>query len=165
MGQNGLRALTRQRSRIERCATLVAVILFGLSLASCGRPLHDFASRSIGMEPHSGVAVTATLKDLIDKSEIIRGMTFLRFEYTVDNRSAAPVLFSVAEVRLRAAGVMSVDSWYDAPWDSTRHWDTIDCGRRAATSCIRSSPHRCRSKANRPSKSFCPGSNERNGSL
>ena len=126
MGQNGLRALTRQRSRIERCATLVAVILFGLSLASCGRPLHDFASRSIGMEPRSGVAVTATLKDLIDKSEIIRGMTFLRFEYTVDNRSAAPVLFSVAEVRLRAAGVMSVDSWYDAPWDSTRHWDTID---------------------------------------
>jgi hypothetical protein len=102
-----------------------SLIALGLSLGSCGRPLHDFSSRSVGLEPRPGLGVTATLKDLVDKSDIIRGMTFLRFEYTLDNHSTAPVLFSVAEVRLRAGGVMSIDSWYDAPWDSLRHWDTI----------------------------------------
>jgi hypothetical protein len=111
--------------RRKLCVQVVALVVLGLSVASCGRPLHDFSARTVASEPRPGVAVTAVLKDLVDKSDIIRGMTFLRFDYTLENRSEAPVLFSVAEVRLRAGGVMSIDSWYDAPWDSTRHWDTI----------------------------------------
>jgi hypothetical protein len=105
--------------------------LSGLLLNACDRPVHDFDSRQLRMEPRPGVTVTAVIRTLVDRSDVVRGMTFLNFDYTLTNESQAPVYFSVSEVRLRVAGVMSMDSWYAlSSVDHIRGWDTIKVGEK-----------------------------------